>query len=211
MPLTLLFQQRDTGSIAFIRVYCISTQIVHKMIKQILLTLVAVFTLVSCGTSSSETTDNTTDATSQSATPPIDTEKLKADLKSRICDFLTDDEVQAIFGVTLEGHVSGYDGTTAQYCSYNWNNFNQEVRFAYVFSTVGDAGKVAESLRMFNDSDLEKVMVGFDHDGAFWNTNTSRLVVFISDVQLFVDLRKYDGEDAKAKATALVERALEGY
>lgn len=141
----------------------------------------------------------------------VNTDKLKADLKARICEFLTEAEVKQISGQVVEGHVSGFDGTTTQYCSYNWDGFKQEIRFAYVFSTLGNTERVQESIKMFNESSLERITLRIPNEGAFWNKNTNRLVVFFKDAQVLIDLRKYSSEQPKEKAIALFEKALEGY
>lgn len=141
----------------------------------------------------------------------VNTDKLKADLKARICDFLTEAEVKQIIGQTVEGHVSGFDGTTTQYCSYNLNGFKQEIRFAYIFSTLGNTERVQESIKMFNESSLERITVRIPNQGAFWNKNTNRLVVFFKDAQVLVDLRKFSSEQPKEKAIAIFEKAMEGY
>lgn len=176
-----------------------------------LLLLFSLLLMVGTSCSGSAASENTTETTSTSSST-VDTDKLKTDLKSRICDFLTEEEVKTILDIAaLEGHVSGYEGAAAQYCSYNWNDFDQEVRFAYVFNTIGNAEMVGQSIKMFKESNLEKVTVGVTNEGAYWNSNTSRLVVFFSDVQVYVDLRKYSGSQAKEKAIQLFEKALEGY
>ncbi len=167
----------------------------------VLITLV----LISCG-GKQESTGETTAASKE-----VDSETLKANLKSQICDFLTTDEVKGIAGITEEmGSVSGYDGTTGHYCSYNWNDFGKEIKFAYVFSTVGNAEKVAESLAMFKASDsLEPVSLNVGEDAAFWGEGNSRLSVFYNDVQLYIDMRKTDFADKKSIAIKMVEKALD--
>lgn len=162
------------------------------------------FVLVACG-GKQESTDEATTASKE-----MNTETLKAKLKSQICDFLTTDEVKGIAGIAEEmGSVSGYDGTTGHYCSYNWNNFGKEIKFAYVFSTVGNAEKVAESLAMFRASDsLEPLSLNVGEVAAFWGEGNSRLSVFYDDVQLYVDMRKTDFTDKKFIAIKMVEQAL---
>ncbi|MBX2967992.1 MAG: hypothetical protein KF803_01360 [Cyclobacteriaceae bacterium] len=167
----------------------------------VLITLV----LIACGGKHESTGETTT------ASKEMDTETLKANLKSQICDFLTTDEVKGIAGIAEEmGSVSGYDGTTGHYCSYNWNDFGKEIKFAYVFSTVGNAEKVAESLAMFKASDsLEPVALNVGEDAAFWGEGNSRLSVFYNDVQLYIDMRKTDFADKKSIAIKMVEKALD--
>ena len=168
---------------------------------RVLITLV----LISCGGKQDSTGETA------AASKEVDTETLKANLKSQICDFLTTDEVKGITGIAEEmGSVSGYDGTTGHYCSYNWNDFGKEIKFAYVFSTVGNADKVAESLGMFKASDsLEPVSLNVSEDAAFWGEGNSRLSVFYNDVQLYVDMRKTDFADKKSIAIKIVEKALD--
>lgn len=167
----------------------------------VLITLV----LISCGGKQESTGETTT------ASKEVDTETLKANLKSQICDFLTTEEVKGIAGIAEEmGSVSGYDGTTGHYCSYNWNDFGKEIKFAYVFSTVGNVEKVAESLAMFKASDsLEPVALNVGEDAAFWGEGNSRLSVFYNDVQLYIDMRKTDFADKKSIAIKMVEKALD--
>lgn len=161
--------------------------------------------LIACG-GKQESTDEATTASKE-----MDTETLKAKLKSQICDFLTTDEVKGIAAITEEmGSVSGYDGTTGHYCSYNWNDFGKEIKFAYVFSTAGNIEKVAESLAMFKASDsLEPVSLNVGENAAFWGEGNSRLSVFYNDVQLYVDMRKTDFTDKKSIALKIVEKALD--
>jgi hypothetical protein len=161
--------------------------------------------LIACSGKQESTGEATT------ASKEMDTETLKAKLKSRICDFLTIDEVTSITGITeAVGSVSGYDGTTGHYCSYNWNDFGKEIKFAYVFSTVGNAEKVAESLALFKASDsLEPVTLNVGENAAFWGEGNARLSVFYNDVQLYVDMRKTDFADKKATAIKMVEKALD--
>lgn len=161
--------------------------------------------LIACGGKPESTGETTT------ASKEMDTETLKAKLKSQVCDFLTTDEVKGIAGIAEEmGSVSGYDGTTGHYCSYNWNDFGKEIKFAYVFSTVGNAEKVAESLAMFKASDsLEPVSLNVGEQAAFWGEGNSRLSVFYNDVQLYVDMRKTDFADKKSIALKIVEKALD--
>ncbi|MBL7842949.1 MAG: hypothetical protein JNK44_03730 [Cyclobacteriaceae bacterium] len=153
------------------------------------------------------------ESTVETATPSkeVDTETLKANLKSQVCAFLTIAEVATITGIAEEmGSVSGYDGTTGHYCSYNWNDFGKEIKFAYVFSTFGNIEKVAESLAMFKASDsLEPVSLNVGEKAAFWGEGNSRLSVFYTDVQLYVDMRKTDFTDKKSIAIKIVEKALE--
>jgi hypothetical protein len=167
----------------------------------VLITLV----LVACGGKQESTGEATT------ASKEMDTETLKANLKSQICDFLTIDDITTITGIAEEmGSVSGYDGTTGHYCAYNWNDFGKEIKFAYVFSTVGNAEKVAESLAMFKASDsLEPVSLNVGENAAFWGEGNSRLSVFYNDVQLYVDMRKTDFTDKKSIAIKIVEKALD--
>lgn len=167
--------------------------------------VLSMLVLIACG-GKQESTDEATTASKE-----MDTETLKAKLKSQICDFLTTDEVKGIAGMAEEmGSVSGYDGTTGHYCSYNWNDFGKEIKFAYVFSTAGNIEKVAESLAMFKASDsLEPVSLNVGENAAFWGEGNSRLSVFYNDVQLYVDMRKTDFADKKSIALKIVEKALD--
>lgn len=175
----------------------------NRLIRSFLVLITLV--LISCGGKQESTGETTT------ASKEVDTETLKANLKSQICDFLTTDEVKGIVGIAEEmGSVSGYDGTTGHYCSYNWNDFGKEIKFAYVFSTVGNAEKVAESLAMFKASDsLEPVSVNVGENAAFWGEGNSRLSIFYNDVQLYIDMRKTDFADKKSIAIKMVEQALD--
>ncbi len=140
-----------------------------------------------------------------------DTETLKKKLKSQICSFLTEDQVGQLLGVAGKvNKTSGYDGTTGHYCSYNWNHFTCEARFAYVFSTIGKPGEVARSLQLFREStSLQPARVAVAGvTGAFWNPQSSRLTVFFSDVQLYIDMRKTDFPDKKDVSVQLIETAL---
>ncbi len=175
--------------------------------------MAAVF-LFRCADSNSK--NSIASATKTSRSTPVktvlDTETLKKKLKSQICSFLTETEVAQLLGVTEPmGNVSGYDGTTGHYCSYNWNDFTHEAKFAYVSSTIGKPAQVAESLRMFRKSaSLEPATVAVAGiEGAFWNAQSSRLSVFFSDVQLYIDLRKTDRPDKKKTAIKLIEMALQ--
>lgn len=174
----------------------------NRLIRSFLVLITLV--LISCGGKQESTGETTT------ASKEVDTETLKANLKSQICDFLTTDEVKGIAGIAEEMEsVSGYDGTTGHYCSYNWNDFGKEIKFAYVFSTVGNAEKVAESLAMFKASDsLEPVTLHVGEVAAFWGEGNSRLSIFYNDVQLYIDMRKTDFADKKSIAIKIVEQAL---
>ena len=163
-----------------------------------------------CFTTSCGTKPVATDEAA-SVSQAIDTETLKTKLKSQLCDFLTIDEFKSITGIAEEvGSVSGYDGTTGHYCSYNWNDFGNEIKFAYVFSTVGDSEKVTESLRLFGEStSLEPVSLTVGQKAAFWGEGNSRLSVFYDDVQLYIDMRKTDFADKKSVAIKVIEKALQ--
>ncbi|MGF1639268.1 MAG: hypothetical protein ACFCUU_19480 [Cyclobacteriaceae bacterium] len=132
-------------------------------------------------------------------------------LKTKLCSFLSEQDMQAIVNIDEKiGVVSGYDGTTGHYCSYSWNDFEDQIKFGYVIPSLGHKDKVNEALQSFKDYNIPSSnLTSIKNKGAFWNDGSGVLTVFFDDAQIYVDVRKTKLADKEAVAKQVVEKALQ--